>query len=94
MKPKHIKTKNSYHTALILKAQLGMLSRNERSGIPNSTYSDWKKRNLSLVVGFTEDDPVHFKDDVYKKISESKAFKKTISALLLLIPIKSGTLPK
>ncbi|EKR89767.1 hypothetical protein LEP1GSC163_0111 [Leptospira santarosai str. CBC379] len=42
MKPKHIKTKNSYHTALILKAQLGMLSKNERSGIPNSTYSDWK----------------------------------------------------
>ncbi|OLY59895.1 transposase [Leptospira santarosai serovar Guaricura] len=84
MKTKHIKTKNSYHTALILKAQLGMLSKNERSGIPNSTYSDWKKRNLSLVVGFTEDDPVHFKDDVCKKISESKAFKKTISALLLV----------
>ncbi|EKR19959.1 integrase core domain protein [Leptospira interrogans serovar Grippotyphosa str. UI 12769] len=81
---KIMKTKNSYHTALVLKAQLGMLSKSERSRIPNSTFSDWKKRNLSLVVGFTEDDPVHFKDDVYRKISESKAFKKTLSALLLV----------
>lgn len=79
-----MKTKNSYHTAIILKAQLGMLSKKERSIIPNSTFSDWKKRNLSLVVGFTEDDPVHFKDDVYRKISESKTFKKTLSALLLV----------
>lgn len=81
---KIMKTKNSYHTALVLKAQLGMLSKKERSIIPNSTFSDWKKRNLSLVVGFTEDDPVHFKDDVYRKISESKTFKKTLSALLLV----------
>ncbi|EMO63769.1 hypothetical protein LEP1GSC133_4569 [Leptospira borgpetersenii serovar Pomona str. 200901868] len=35
-----------------------------------------EKRNLSLVVGFTEDDPAHFKDEVYRKISESKTFKK------------------
>ncbi|EMG12405.1 integrase core domain protein [Leptospira interrogans serovar Grippotyphosa str. LT2186] len=84
MKTEYIKTKNSYHTALVLKAQLGMLSKKEKSRIPNSTYSDWKKRNLSLVVGFTEDDSVYFKDDVYRKISESKTFKKTLSALLLV----------
>lgn len=74
----------SHHTALVLKAQLGMLSKKERSRIPDSTFSDWKKRNLSLVVGFTEDDPAHFKDEVYRKISESKTFKKTLSALLLV----------
>ncbi|APY25118.1 hypothetical protein LEP1GSC137_1296 [Leptospira borgpetersenii str. Noumea 25] len=84
MKTKCIKTKNSYHTVLVLKAQLGMLSKKERSRIPDSTFSDWKKRNLSLVVGFTEDDPAHFKDEVYRKISESKTFKKTLSALLLV----------
>ncbi|EMK13447.1 hypothetical protein LEP1GSC066_2200 [Leptospira sp. serovar Kenya str. Sh9] len=61
-----------------------MLSKKERSRIPDSTFSDWKKRNLSLVVGFTEDDPAHFKDEVYRKISESKTFKKTLSALLLV----------
>ncbi|EMO63728.1 hypothetical protein LEP1GSC133_4570 [Leptospira borgpetersenii serovar Pomona str. 200901868] len=42
MKTKCIKTKNSYHTALVLKAQLGMLSKKERSRIPDSTFSDWK----------------------------------------------------
>ncbi|OOV42849.1 transposase [Leptospira kirschneri serovar Pomona] len=84
MKTEHTKTKNSYHTALVIKAQLGMLSKQERSCIPNSTFSDWKKRNLSLLIGFTEDDHVRFKDDVYKRISENKTFKKTLSALLVV----------
>ncbi|ALO26717.1 hypothetical protein LEP1GSC121_2931 [Leptospira borgpetersenii serovar Castellonis str. 200801910] len=39
---KIMKTKNSYHIALVLKEQLGMLSKHERSRIPNSTFSDWK----------------------------------------------------
>ncbi|XDD49569.1 DDE-type integrase/transposase/recombinase [Leptospira sp. WS92.C1] len=84
MKATATKTKNSYHTALVLKAQLGMLSKKERSNIPNSTYSDWKRRDLSLMIGFTEDDPIHFKDEIYRKISESKTFRKTLSALLLV----------
>lgn len=84
MKTEHTKIKNSYHTALVIKAQLGMLSKQERSCIPNSTFSDWKKRNLSLLIGFTEDDHVRFKDDVYKRISENKTFKKTLSALLVV----------
>ncbi|PKA02647.1 transposase, partial [Leptospira ellisii] len=78
MKTVCIKTKNSYHTALLFKTQLNLLSPLEKNIIPKSTRHDWKNRNLSEMIGYDPNDPI-FKDlDLYKKALDSKTFIKTL----------------
>lgn len=81
MKTVRIKTKNSYHTALLFKTQLNLLSPLEKAIIPKSTRHDWKDRNLSTIVGCDPEDLI-FKDlDLYKKALNSKTFMKTLKSL-------------
>ncbi|MDV6237869.1 DDE-type integrase/transposase/recombinase [Leptospira ellisii] len=81
MKTVSIKTKNSYHTALLFKTQLNLLSPLEKKIIPKSTRYDWKNRNLSEMIGYDPNDPI-FKDlNLYKKALDSKTFMKTLKSL-------------
>lgn len=74
------KTKNSYHTSLIFKTQLDALSKKEKDMIPKTTRYDWKKRNLSQVIGF-EEDPIYIETDLYQRALDSETFKKALRAL-------------
>ncbi|MBM9578998.1 transposase, partial [Leptospira sp. 201903070] len=76
-----LRTKNSYHTGLVFKAQLNLLSTFEEEIIPKSTRCDWKNRDLSKIVGYDSNDPI-FKDlDLYKKALDSKTFMKVLKSL-------------
>ncbi|TGM58276.1 DDE-type integrase/transposase/recombinase [Leptospira adleri] len=81
MRPKNIRTKNSYHTVLLFKTQLNLLSPLERNIIPKSTRYDWKNRNLSKIIGYDSNDPI-FKDlELYKKALDSNTFMKILKSL-------------
>ncbi|PJZ71481.1 transposase [Leptospira perolatii] len=74
------KSKNSYHTTLIFKTQLNLLTPRERKAIPKSTQQDWKKRNLSKIVGFDED-PNCGQAELFQKMMDSQNFKKVLRSI-------------
>ncbi|AXR66887.1 DDE-type integrase/transposase/recombinase [Leptospira mayottensis] len=78
------KIKNSYHTALVFKTQLNLLSTLEKEMIPRSTRHDWKNRDLNSMIGYDENDPIFKNLNLYKKALESKTFIKAFKSLFSL----------
>ncbi|EMK26112.1 DDE-type integrase/transposase/recombinase [Leptospira kirschneri] len=77
----NLRAKNSYHTTLVFKTQMNLLSPLEKERIPKSTRHDWKNRDLTKIVGYDENDPI-FKDlDLYKKALDSETFRKALESL-------------
>ncbi|EMO55064.1 DDE-type integrase/transposase/recombinase [Leptospira noguchii] len=79
-----LKTKNSYHTALIFKTQFNLLSPIEKETIPKSTRYDWKNRNLDTIIGYDSRDPIFKNLDLYKKALDSETFRKALKSLFLI----------
>lgn len=77
-----LKTKNSYHTALVFKAQMNLLSPLEKSYIPKSTLHDWRRRDLSRIVGANSEDPIFKNLDLIENARNSKNFQNAFAALL------------
>ena len=66
---------NSYHTNLILLHHLGSLSIDYISTIPRSTLANWKKKDISNIMGC---DPIT--DDEISLLKEIAKCKKLLSA--------------
>ena len=73
---------NSYHTNLILLYHFDSLSFNHKSAIPDSTLSNWKKKDISKIIGC---DSVSSSDvAVLRQIAKSKRLLLVAKALYFL----------
>ena len=73
---------NIYHTNLILLHHLGSLSIDYKSTIPRSTLSNWKKKDISKIMGCDAitDDEI----SLLKEIAKSKKLLRAAKALYFL----------
>ena len=73
---------NSYHTNLILLHHLGSLSIDHKSTIPRSTLFNWKKKDISKIMGWDviTDDEI----SLLKEIAKSKKLLSAAKALYYL----------
>ena len=73
---------NIYHTNLILLHHLGSLSIDHKSTIPSSTLSNWKKKDISKIMGCDAitDDEIY----LLKEIAKCKKLLSAAKALYYL----------
>ena len=84
-----LKSYNSYHSDLILKYQLGLLSPLETKSIPRSTRHNWGKRSTSKLVGTAH--AIEEKElQVLKAIARKERLLQLAKALYLLHQVLLG----
>jgi putative transposase len=73
---------NTYHTNLILLYRFDVLSIDLKSTIPRSTLSNWKRKDISRIIGC---DSLSVNDvSVLKEIAKSKKLLRAAKALYYL----------
>jgi len=74
--------KNRYHTGLLIAYRLDVLEEDTLRSIPSSTLCDWRKRDITGIVGFNPDDPWLRELDVIGKFHRRRFLKRVVIALV------------
>jgi len=74
--------KSRYHTGLLIAYRLDVLEEDTLSSIPSSTLCDWRKRDITGIVGFDPDDPWLRELDVIGKFHSRRFLKRVVIALV------------
>ncbi len=76
-------SRRTYHTGLVARFQAGLLGKAELDLLPRSTRWDWRRRDLSRVFGFSEDDRFFAPRTLrlYREIDSVPTLRATVAAL-------------